>query len=82
MDEELISGAQAAEYLGVSRARIYALTRAGKIGRQIGGYWLYSRAELDAWKAKRSPKGGRPKDELKPTMKYQTPSSGAVLGSS
>lgn len=60
--DDMLSGADAATYLGLTRARIYALTRAGKIGRQVGGYWLYTRSELDAWKATRNPKGGRPKD--------------------
>ncbi len=59
--DELISAPDAAEYLGVSRARLYAITRTGRIGRQVGGYWLYTRAELDAYKVSRNPKGGRPK---------------------
>ncbi len=61
--EELINAQAAADYMRVSRARIYALTRAGTIGRQVGGYWLYTRAELDAYKAQRNPQGGRPKDQ-------------------
>ncbi len=64
--DELISGTDAAAHLDISRARIYALTRAGKIGRQVGGYWLYTREELDAWKEQRNPKGGRPKEEAGP----------------
>lgn len=59
--DELIGAPEAAAHLGVSRARLYALTRAGKVGRQVGGYWLYTRAELDDWKAQRNPRGGRPK---------------------
>lgn len=59
--DEFIGAPEAADYLGVSRTRLYALTRAGKIGRQVGGYWLYTRTELDAWKAQRNPRGGRPK---------------------
>ena len=61
--EELINAQSAAEYMGVSRARIYALTKARAIGRQVGGYWLYTKAELDAYKARRNPQGGRPKPE-------------------
>ena len=61
--EELINAHAAAEHMGVSRARIYALTKAGTIGRQVGGYWLYTRAELDAYKAQRKPQGGRPKEQ-------------------
>ncbi len=61
--EELISAQEAAEHLGVSRARLYAITRTRRIGRQVGGYWLYTRSELDVYKATRNPKGGRPKHE-------------------
>lgn len=58
---DLIGAAEAARYLGLTGTRIYALSKAGKIGRRIGGYWLYTRAELDTWKAQRKPQGGRPK---------------------
>ncbi|HSH82146.1 MAG TPA: helix-turn-helix domain-containing protein [Herpetosiphonaceae bacterium] len=59
--DELINAREAAAHMGVTRTRIYALTRAGKIGRKVGGFWLYTRAELDAYKAQRNPQGGRPK---------------------
>ncbi len=66
--EELMNGADAAEYLGVTRARLYAIARTGKIGRQVGGYWMFTKQELDQWKADRNPKGGRPKSvDLIPT---------------
>ncbi len=61
---ELLSGQEAAEYLGISRARIYALARQGRLGREIGGYWMFTRGELDAYKAEPKSKGGRPKDEM------------------
>ncbi len=64
--DELINADAAAKHMGVSRARIYALTKAGTIGRQVGGYWLYTRAELDAYKAQRNPQGGRPKEQAGP----------------
>ena len=66
--EDLLNGAEAAKYLGVTRARLYALARTGKIGQSIGGYWLFTKEELDTWKAARNPKGGRPKsDDLIPS---------------
>ena len=60
--EDLISGAEAAQYLGVSHTRLYAIARTGKIGQQVAGYWMFTRKELDTWKAQRNPRGGRPKD--------------------
>lgn len=59
--DELIGGAEAAEYLGVTRARLYAIARTGKIGRHVGSFWMFTKQELDQWKAERNPKGGRPK---------------------
>ena len=59
-EPEYLSASQAAAYLGVHRSRLYQLTKAG-LGRQIGGYWLYTKAELDAYKAAPKNKGGRPK---------------------
>ncbi len=59
--DELINAHEAAAHMGITRTRIYALARAGKIGRKVGGFWLYTRAELDAYKALRRPQGGRPK---------------------
>ena len=59
-EPEYLSAAQAADYLSVHRSRLYQLAKAG-LGRQIGGYWLYTKAELDAYKAAPKSKGGRPK---------------------
>ena len=60
--DELINAHEAAAYMGITRTRVYALARAGKIGWKVGGFWLYTRAELDAYKAQRRPQGGRPKE--------------------
>lgn len=62
---ELMGASRAAEYLGVSTQRLSALRRAKqeageKFGEQIAERWVYKRAELDAYKATRSPQGGRP----------------------
>ncbi len=66
-EEELLSAAQAADYLSVSRQRIYELTESGRLGKKIAGYWVYTRAELDAYMAQRDAnKGGRPKHEAGP----------------
>ncbi len=64
-DDELMSAVQAAEYLGVIRQRVYDLASRGRLGRRVGNLWLFSKAELDAYKAERAskPKGGRPKHE-------------------
>jgi excisionase family DNA binding protein len=63
MDEaEYLNGVQAAEYLGVSKQRIYELRDSHRIGRIIGGYWLFTKSELDHYKAtKYQRKNGRPK---------------------
>ncbi len=59
---EYLSGQQAAKELGVTRARLYELARDGRIGAQLGGYWLFTRAELARFQRERAerPKGGRP----------------------
>lgn len=62
MDEELLSAKQAAAHLGVTRARINQLAEAGRLTRrEIGGYFLYLKSEVDAYKAAPKSKGGRPK---------------------
>ncbi len=61
-EEELITGAEAARYLGITRSRINKLAHDGRLGRQIAGrFYVFTRAELDAWKAAPKSKGGRPK---------------------
>ena len=61
-DQDLLNAVEAAEYLGVHRQRIYQLADEGKLGRRIAGYWVFTRAELDAYRAAPKSKGGRPKD--------------------
>lgn len=59
-DDEVLPG-EAAEILQVNRQRINELARSGRIGRQVAGrYWVFSRAELEAFKAAPKNKGGRP----------------------
>jgi excisionase family DNA binding protein len=65
-DEEILAG-EAAKILGVNRQRINELARAGRIGRQVvGRYWVFTRAELEAYKAAPKSKGGRPKPDASP----------------
>ncbi len=58
--DELFSAAQAAKYLGLHRTRLYQLRKAG-LGRQVAGFWVFTKAELDAYKASPDRKVGRPK---------------------
>jgi excisionase family DNA binding protein len=61
-DEEYLNAVQAAEYLKISKQRIYELRNAGRIGRQMGGYWLFTKRELDEYQAQKGTrKAGRPK---------------------
>lgn len=60
-----MSAEDAAKYLGVSLARVYALANQERIGRKVAGkFYLFTRVELDEYKATRNPKGGRPKSEI------------------
>jgi hypothetical protein len=65
--DEMLSSIDAAAYLGVTSERIYALRRQGRIGMMIGGFWVFSKAELDNYKATR--KSGRPKGYKPPPRK-------------
>jgi hypothetical protein len=55
-DSDLLSAAEAADYLGITRARIHAIRErreavGQKFGRQLGKYWYFTKAELDAYDA-------------------------------
>ncbi len=66
MTDEYITATEAARLAGVTRARIYELARAGRLGRQeYGRVWIFTRAEVEAYRAQAAerPRGGRPKDE-------------------
>ncbi len=58
-----ITGGEAARVLGVSRQHINRLAHAGKIpARHVAGrFWLFKRADVEAYKDKEKSKGGRPK---------------------
>jgi hypothetical protein len=59
--DELLLSSGAARYLGVSDRRIYALRKEGSIGRKIAGVWMYTKTELDHYRATRRGKNGRPR---------------------
>jgi excisionase family DNA binding protein len=75
-EPEYLNAVQAAKYLGISRPRIYELAKAGRIGRHVAGFWLFTAAELDTFKQERAqrPKGGRPKSAAG-TQKQASPAS-------
>lgn len=65
-ESEKLGAGDAAAYLGVTTQRLSAIRRAKheageKFGQQIAGrWWVYTQAELDAYKTTRNPQGGRP----------------------
>ncbi len=67
--EELLTAAKAAEYLGVTPARIHAIRASRQhFGRKIGGVWFYTKQELDEYQATKqrpnpSKRGTRKKTE-------------------
>lgn len=73
--EELITSGEAAKIAGISRQRINELAAMGRLGRQVAGrYWVFTREEVQEYMVQsKLNKGGRPKDELNLTMKYEAP---------
>jgi hypothetical protein len=60
--EQYMKASAAARYLGVARQRIYELAETRRLGTKIADYWVFTQAELDAYKREREQnKGGRPK---------------------
>ena len=60
MADEYLKASAAREWLGLSRSRLYKLVEEGRIGRKIGGVYMFTVAELDEYKKTRNEKGGRP----------------------
>lgn len=60
-EEEYLNAVEAAAYLGLHRSRIYALAESGRLGKRLAGYWVFTRAELDAYKQTSLGQSGRPK---------------------
>lgn len=54
MTDELLTVRQLQELLGVDRITIYRLLDSGELpGFKVGGQWRFSRAEIEAWLARR-----------------------------
>jgi len=61
---ELLTTTEAAAYLGVTRQAVHKLTQQG-VGTRYGSVWMFTPAELVAWRDKPRPHGGaRPKAAL------------------
>ncbi len=71
--DELIGAPEAAQLLDVSKARLYAIARTGRIGRMVAGHMVFTRAELDAYKASRQPQGGRPPKSVRRPLVEASP---------
>ena len=62
-DQDELTGGDAAALLGVSRQRVNQLAYDGTIpARHVAGrFWIFRRSDVEAYKARRNVKGGRPK---------------------
>ncbi len=64
-ENEEFGASEAAAYLGVTTTRLNEIRRTREnFGHLVAGrYWVYTKSELDEFKAQRQarPKGGRPK---------------------
>ncbi len=59
---ELFTGKEAADYLGVTPQFIYRLRTQKQLGQLImGKFWMYTKTELDHYRNTRMGKRGRPK---------------------
>ena len=65
-EQEYLSAAEAARILGVTRQRVTALAHAGRLGRQVGYYYVFTREEVEQYRDQPKRKGGRPKDPASP----------------
>lgn len=77
--EQLLTLADAARELGLSRQRLALIAKEGRIGSQIAGrYWVFTPQEIAAYKPLvKASKGGRPKDTANPTMENRAPALAA-----
>ena len=72
--EDLVSAAEAARMLGVSRTRVLELAQAGRLGKKFGPYYLFTPEEIEAYSvARKQNKGGRPKSLEEVTMQNRAP---------
>ncbi|GAC1541674.1 MAG: hypothetical protein NVS2B4_20750 [Ramlibacter sp.] len=60
--DTLLSAVQAADVLGVSRQRVLAIAKTGSMGRKIGSTYVFTRAEIEAYRDRpKQPHGTHPK---------------------
>ena len=55
--EELFDAKGAAKFLGVSGQRVRQFCAEGRIGTKVGSQWVFTRGELEAFKAIPRPSG-------------------------
>jgi excisionase family DNA binding protein len=62
-----LNAQEAAEYLKITRQRVYVLAAQGRIGQRLAGYWVFTKEELDRYLETKpnASKGGRPKKQCK-----------------
>ncbi len=67
--QELLTTTEAAHYLGLARQTVASAAKKGEIGKphpapgtRDGWIYMFSREELDRWRAAPRHAGGRPKD--------------------
>ena len=75
VDEEMTTP-QAAAYVGMTRQALLIAAERGEIGakrpaigRKPAYVWIFTKSELDTWKARDKNKGGRPKEEAGTTAR-------------
>lgn len=68
LGDDEVTGGDAARILGVSRQYITRIAHAGVLpARQIAGrYWIFKRADVEAYRLRPKSKGGRPKRQAPP----------------
>jgi excisionase family DNA binding protein len=50
MGDKLMTIKEVADYLRVSRTRLYQLARAGEVpAKRVGHLWRFNKTEIDAW---------------------------------
>ncbi len=69
-EQDMFTVTQAAAYLGMTRQAVANAAKRGEfgtkreaIGTRDGWIYVFTRAELDAWKTRPRHPGGRPKEE-------------------
>jgi hypothetical protein len=63
--DQLMTLAEAARELGLSRQRLALIAKEGRLGQQVAGrYWVFTPQEIEQYRPLvKASKGGRPKEE-------------------